>query len=403
MLQQDQCAAALDFLAFTIEDWDHLFGCREAVLKRLAKRHKVLISSPPDYIRDLVNWHKLRPAGSSGLHQRGPNLHSLAPSRWLFENYRFRQWERLAQRLRIRQVRNVLRKLQFGPLALTIWHPRYVDMVGKFGECVSCYYVYDEISEFAGILPEAAHTMMEQDDRLLRSADIVFTAGAGLYHKKNVYGNAINVPNGVDFDLFSRALDEKTEVPADMDSIPRPRIAYVGNVNEKVNLELLSDIADRRPIWSFVFVGRTDGLRTDAGRQQFKRLCSHPNVYVLASQPKARVPGYLRGVDVCLIPYRMEGWALLGCPLKLHEYLATGKPVVSSNLPSVREFADVVRVAESCDEWISAIEASLCEVGPEVIEKRVNIALLNTWDRRVDTVETAIAEKVREKFGRATS
>ena len=384
----------MDCLAFAIEPWEKLFGCRQAIMSRLAKSHKLLLAGPPNYFGGLIHASQRKALPKSGITWRADQFYTLAPSKFFFATDKLQLWDQFSRELRVQQIRHTLASLRFGPLALFLWHPMFANMLGTFDELVSCYYVYDHFAGFLQSDPEK-RSIEENEEKILRSADIVFTAGLGLFKEKNKYGNAINVPNGVDYDLFSRALSQDP-IPEELVAIPEPRLGYLGNINEKVDIEILQYLAVERPAWSIVFVG-ADRLGTAESRKSFDTLRQLRNVHFLGPKLQQAIPGYLRGMNVCLIPYCMSGWSYFGCPLKLHEYLAGGKPVVASALPSVCDFHRVVYVANSLPEWVASVERALAENSPDLVNRRLEVARANGWDERIAVIEKAIASKAEEK------
>jgi len=383
----------VDYLSFAIESWDRLFGCRKAIMTRLARRHKLLLNGPPHYPRDI--FHDGNRSEANGIIRRTDNFYTLT-SNLHFRSERVPGLTRISKNYHIHKVRRALEKLKFGPLALVIWQPEFVDMLGNFGEQVSCYYVYDNFVDYVGQDEEERRHIEEDESRMLRMVDIVFTTGAGLFQAKNRYGNAVNVPNGVDFDLFSRALSPDTPIPADLSAIPEPRLGYVGTLNEKVNLELIEEIAARRPGWSFVFIG-PEKLTLDAGIERFQSLRKRSNFYFLDRRPENELPGYFRGLDIGLMPYNLHSWAYFASPLKLHEYLAAGKPVISAPIPSAGQFRQVISMAHDPGEWIAAVEDALAHNDRETRAERVAVARANDWNTRIELIETTIANKIAEK------
>ena len=379
--------------------WEDLWQSRHHVMSRLAARHKVLFVSPPVYIRDLLDPEKRKELPPSGLQDRSANLLSFVPPRYLFASHRIRSLNRTLAYLREVQIRRLLRNLDFQDLILFIWNPRFAQMLGKFGEILSCYYVDEEFSSYYGMPESEKQQVRAREEFLLRNVDLVFANGSALLEQKGRYGNALNVPMGVDFDLFSRALRGDTAVPSDLAAIRQPRIGYIGNVNDKVDFELLESIASTKPDWSLVLVGPLS-IRTPEFRSNFERLRQLPNVYHLGLRPLETLPSYVWGLDVCLMCYRTDGWAYHGYPLKLHEYLAGGKPVVSSDLPSIREFSQVISIVRTSEEWQLAIERALSERQSSLVDRRVQVARENTWDQRVRTIEEALARKLAEKRSR---
>jgi glycosyltransferase involved in cell wall biosynthesis len=385
----------MDFLSFSMNRWEDLWQSRHHVMSRLARRHKVLFVSPPANV-----WDVLRPGQrrlpASGLQERAENLFSLVPPKLLFENHRFPSVDRLSAYFREVQVRRILRRLNFQDVALFLWNPRFSGMLGKFGEVASCYYVDEEFTSYYGMPESEKKRIRANEETLLRDVDLVFANGSALLEQKKHHGNALNVPMGVDYDLFSRALLEDTVVPGDIAAIKPPRIGYIGNVNDKVDFELLEATALAKPEWSIVLVGPLS-IRTPEFHANFERLRLLPNVHHLGLRPLQELPNYIRGLDVCLMCYRTDGWAYYGYPLKLHEYLAGGKPVVGSDLPSIREFAGVISIPHNYEEWRNAIELELNSNSAEQIRKRTEVARENTWDERVRVIEEAVSLKIAEK------
>ncbi len=386
----------MDFVSFSMNYWDDLWQSRHQIASRLATRHKVLFVSPPFSVRDVFTKSRSRPLPKSGLVQRKRNLYTFVPPKWLFENHRFPWIDQAIADLRSLQIKKILSKLGFRDLVLLIWHPRYSNLVGRFGEKVSCYYVDEEFTGYYGVSEAEKESIRGQEDLLLRRVDLVFANGSALLERKNRYRNAMNVPMGVDFELFSRALLEETPLFEDLSVIPAPRIGYVGNVNDKVDFQLLEYLAAKRPQWSILLIG-PDMIKTEMFRAHFAKLRARPNVFIMGSKRLELLPNYIKGLDVCLMCYRIDCWAYFGYPLKLHEYLASGKPVISSDLPSIREFSQVVRIAQGYEEWLRAIEECLRDQSADARQARVEVARQNTWEDRVRLIEEAIAKKMAEK------
>jgi len=219
---------------------------------------------------------------------------------------------------------------------------------------------------------------------------------------KNKYGNAISVPMTADFELFSRSRLPETAVPQDLEAVPHPRIGYIGNLNDKVDFALLLELANVRSNWSFVLVGPVNIRGVDV-LSDFEVLRRLPNVYLLGSKPRESLPNYIKGFDVCTMCYRQHGWANSVYPLKLHEYLASGKPCIGSGLASLREFSEVVQIAETPQEWLGAIQFAIDDQDPKRAERRVQVAYENRLETRIELIEKLIEQKIQEKRRRATA
>ena len=386
----------MDFISFSLNYWDDLWQSRHQIMLALARKHKVLFVSPPFSLRQVVDDLRKRELPKSGLVHRQGNLYTLVFSKWLCETYRFPRLAKLTASLRKWTVQRIRRKLGLGDTVLFIWHPRYFDLVGAFQEAVCCYYVDDEFSGYAGGTENERGRIALQEDQLLRQADVVFANGPALLKIKNRYGNAINVPMTADFELFSRSRLAETPIPKDLEGIPHPRMAYIGNINDKVDFDLILKLSSERPSWSFVLVGPVNA-RNAASKSAVASLQNQRNVFFLGGKPREELPNYIKGIDVCMMCYRKDGWAYYVYPLKLHEYLASGKPVIGSGLMSLRDFDGVVRIADSPADWLAAIQQSLDEDDPALVARRVEVAYENRLECRIEAIENALEQRLRLK------
>jgi glycosyltransferase involved in cell wall biosynthesis len=240
---------------------------------------------------------------------------------------------------------------------------------------------------------------LKQEDDLLRHADLGFANGRALLQLKNRYGNLANVPMCADFELFSKSRLPETKVPEDLRSVPHPRIGLVGNINDKIDLRLLLELSAACPDYSFVLIGPV-GIRMAETQANFESLKKLPNVFWLGFKQRELLPNYIKGLDVCLMCYRTDGWAYYVYPLKLHEYLASGKPTIGSGLVSLKDFDGVIRVAETPAQWLDAIREAVADRDPVRAQERIDVAHANRLEERVKLIEAAIEQKLAEKKSR---
>jgi glycosyltransferase involved in cell wall biosynthesis len=389
----------MDLVSFSLNYWEDLWQSRHQIMGTLAAKHKVLFVSPPFSFRDVLRRRSPNETSRSGLVHRVANLHTLVFPRYLAETYRYPRVQKLIDNLREREVRRTMKKLQFRETVLFIWHPQFAGLVGKLGEALACYYVDDDFAGYAGESEEQREAISRREDDLLRRVDVVFANGPVLFREKNRYGNAINVPMTADFGLFSRSRLAETQVPPDLESLPHPRVGFIGNVNDKVDIGLIVQMAKGFPNWSFVFVGPIN-VREAGHLVEAKVAKQMPNIFFLGSKPRESLPNYIKGLDVCTLCYRKEGWARSIYPLKMHEYLASGKPIVGTGLESIREFSGVIRIADTPEEWQEALQLAMRDKDQALAERRIQVAYENRLETRIKIIEAALEDGLREKASR---
>ncbi len=377
-------------VCFAPDPWEGPWRNRHHIMTRLARRNRVL------YVEPRVYWNEAWQAWRSGTPPSG-RLWRTPEGVWVF---RFPLWLPMAGklpgqvtgRLRSRMLRGILRKLGMERPILWLYRPDHADLPGCCGEKLVVYHVVDEYTGYdAGSANPAVVRRLEvlrgMERSLLRRADLVFVVSERLYRSKAPHNpNTFLVPNGVDFEAFSAALGSPE--PPDISGIPRPRIGYVGVLNEKIDLELLRLVAEARPRWHLVIVGPVMVRR---GREKVDTLASLPNVHVLGHRPAQEVPRYMLALDVGLMPYRLNLWTENISPLKLYEYLAAGLPIVSTAIPAVADFANEVVVSD-VSGFVGAIESARALRSPEDTERRREIARRHTWEDRVEELSRRIEE-----------
>ena len=213
------------------------------------------------------------------------------------------------------------------------------------------YDCMDELSAFAGAPPG----LRDAERELLSCADLVLTGGASLYESKRLlHPNVHAFPSSVDVPHFAQARLQMRE-PDDQVPISRPRLGYFGVVDERFDLPLLSDIAAERPDWQYVIIGPV--VKIDPGT-----LPRSSNIHYLGQKTYDELPRYIAGWDVALMPFARNEATRFISPTKTPEYLAAGRPVVSTSIRDVvRPYGqnDLVSIADAPGDFIAAIEASL--------------------------------------------
>lgn len=235
----------------------------------------------------------------------------------------------------------------------------------------------DPLSAFKGAPREIA----ELERQLLARADLVFAAGRRLQQEKRRLNPRVHLfPSSIDREHFAAARRPGPE-PDDQTGIPHPRLGYFGVIDDRIDLELLAALAERRPAWQLVLVGPVATI--DRGD-----LPAGPNVHVLGMKAYAELPAYLRGWDVAIMPFARSEAARFISPTTAPEYLAGGRAVVATPIDDVVEpygREGLARIAGDRDAFGRAVEEALVAGPPD--QARVDAVLARTsWDRTWDAM-----------------
>jgi glycosyltransferase involved in cell wall biosynthesis len=232
------------------------------------------------------------------------------------------------------------------------------------------YYCADEYSCMPGMDSALIRNL---EARLLNKVDAVIVTSETLLKTKSAAGKPISLlRHGVDTLHFSQADRAETPVAGVLKGIPAPIFGFYGLVQSHIDFEMITTVASRREEWSFVFIGPRD-----EDPSAFPLL---PNIHYLPAQPYTQLPSVLKGLTVCLIPYQVDERTKDRNPVKLREYLAGGKPVLSTPLPEVLVYRDVVAIASTADEFEHAAERLLQEQGRESAHRRMEYVHDDSWD-----------------------
>ncbi|HIE50782.1 MAG TPA: glycosyltransferase family 1 protein [Armatimonadetes bacterium] len=287
-------------------------------------------------------------------------------------------------------LRFVCRWLRFRRPLLWIFLPTAADLVGQFGEECVIYYNVDDFAQFTG---SDVKTITALDEQLTRTADIVFTSARNLYQRKRPLNpNTHYLPHGVEVEHFARALGESLPRPSDIAAIPPPIIGYYGFIGDYFDTDLVAGIADARPQWSVVLIGES--------RLDLSDLTARPNVYWLGPKPYEELPAYAAAFDVALLARKLNPLTRSMNPLKLREYLAAGRPVVSVPMPEVvSAYGDLVYIADDAPGFVAAIEEILATDTPAARRHRAAAVASESWEAKLERISRLIEETLRHRRG----
>jgi UDP-galactopyranose mutase len=252
----------------------------------------------------------------------------------------------------------------YTPMAYT-W-TRHLKPLAVIYDCMA------ELSAFKGAPP----MLREREAELFKRADLVFTGGKSLYEaKRDQHPNVYAFPSSIDANHFVQARNVTVE-PPDQISIPRPRLGFFGVIDERMDLELIDRVSEARPDWQIVILGPV--VKIDLAT-----LPRRANIHYLGSKPYAELPAYLAGWDVALLPYALNDATRFISPTKTPEYLAAGRPVVSTSIRDVvHPYGEqgLVLIADTPSEFIVAIEAAMSENSAERLHASDSFISQTSWD-----------------------
>lgn len=274
----------------------------------------------------------------------------------------------------------------------------YTPMMLPFAEHVDAaavvYDCMDELSNFRFAPPG----LRENENRLLQRADVVFTGGYSIYEaKRHQHRNIHPFPSSVDTAHFALARTERSP-PLDQPSITAPILGYYGVIDERIDLDLLAAVAADRRDWSFVMIGPVTKIDPAA-------LPQAPNIHYLGRKDYAELPAYLAGWDVALMPFAINDATRFISPTKTPEYLAAGRPVVSTPVTDVvRHYGNVsgVFIAEGARDFLSACGQALAlAAAPRSWLPKVDRLLAqSSWDQTFGRMSSLVDEAVSDNIAK---
>jgi UDP-galactopyranose mutase len=371
--------AATDLVCFSHLRWDFVYQRPQHLLSRAARTRRVFVVEEPIFDNSSVRLD---------ISERDDGVHIVVP--YLPEGL---SSEVARQAVLRRLIDSLFAQHQIKNFIAWYYTPMALEFTQHLKPQATIYDCMDELSAFKG-----AHASLHtREQQLFSRCDLVFTGGQTLYEAKRTQHDSVHAfPSSIDRAHFGKARSIKEE-PLDQRNIPHPRLGFFGVIDERFDIELLNSIAIARPDWQFVMIGPV--VKIDPAT-----LPRHHNIHYLGGREYKDLPAYLSGWDVALLLFARNEATRFISPTKTPEYLAAGKPVVSTSISDVvRPYGqqELVRIADTPEDFVAAVEAILAEDDDQRSNwlKRVDAFLSGmswdeTWARMSQLIDNAVAANV---------
>ena len=365
-------------ICFSHLRWDFVLQRPQHLMRRFAKQRRVFFFEehiPTDHHLPYLEFHYFDDSDVVAVRPR-------VPRDWKDEQLLSTLSKLLDQLLAIHATAKPL---------LWFYTPMMFPIAAHVEASATIYDCMDELSQFRFAPPE----LTANEAALMDRADVVFTGGYSIYEaKRHRHHNIHAFPSSVDIDHFQQARTRQA-APADQAAIPRPILGYYGVIDERIDLKLIAGIAAARPRWSIVMVGPT--AKIDPGDLPMAR-----NIHHLGRKEYAELPAYLAGWDVSVMPFALNEATRFISPTKTPEYLAAGRPVVSTPVADVvRHYGDLdgVFIADGSSAFLHACDSALALANndrnwQQIVDQRL---AGTSWDATFGQMSALVDKAIRSK------
>jgi glycosyltransferase involved in cell wall biosynthesis len=367
--------------------WDFVWQRPQQLLSRFAQRSNVLFVEEPIYVDDIAEERLEISRPMERVHRVVP----LLPSAFRGEYDASISLIRESVRRQL-AADGALGSLFARPIQWFYTPMPAPAMIGAFDEHAVVYDCMDELSKFR-FAPAA---LVDRERYLMAQADVVFAGGYKLSQSKARFHQNVHFFGcGVDVAHFATARSADLEVPREIASLKRPVVGYYGVIDERIDYDLLRALASALTDVELVMVGPV--VKVDPAE-----LPQSENIHWLGQRQYAELPAHVKGFDVCLMPFALNEATEYINPTKTLEYMAAGKPIVSTAISDVvHNFTPVVAVANSPTEFVAAVRSAIERPSGELIARGLEQARANSWESIVSRMERIIRDAMRTRASRA--
>lgn len=372
------------------KDWSESPTSNNHVMRQLSKYNKILwinsagMRAPSMASRaDLSKIIRKLKEHRKGIREINSNLNIYTPL--AFPYWRFALVRKINNFFLTMQIKHVMKKLGMKDVQLWLFYPTVWGMIGKFNEKLTVYYCTDDWSQFSYLKKDL---MISSERKLLSKVDIVFASSTALFDDKRKWHASVHlITHGVDFDFFSQVPVIPDDVCLDIRDLPKPIIGFYGLIQDWIDFSLIRKIAMAFPYASVVLIGKV--------AVDISSLKDIKNIHFLGEKPYVLLPYYSVCFDVAIIPYDIDDLRMQTVnPTKLRQYLASGLPVVTVDLPEVRPYRDFIYIADSSDTFIEKIQNALQAKSSESRLLRKESVRNESWTIKVDLISHIVSQKI---------
>jgi len=371
-----------DIICFSTMDWDAVWGSRQALMSKLSKHNRIYfiqqqigpehILKHPQFIKKIFRllFRKIT--------QLDKNIFLIEPIIQLPGNLLSFKINKINQKLSYLYFSYIFKKLKLKNKFLWFFNPYLPDLIGKFDEVYSLYYCIDFFSALStGNKKKVIDTLEKQT---IEKTKLTVTITQKLYDdKKKIAKNIEFVYNGCDYEKIREIMTtDNIAKPDELKNINTPILGHMGSITSKINLDLIEFLATRNPQWTFVFIGEI--FYADIDIIKINKLKQYKNILFLGAKTREQVYVYEKFFDVCLNIYVLNSWTEYFIPLKLYEYFSTGKPIVSTYLPELTKFQDILYLSNDFVEFEENIKKCLNGERKGALEMQLSIGKSFSWE-----------------------
>lgn len=351
-----------EMLVFSHLRWGFVYQRPQHLISRLSKSFKVL------FIEEPIAFHE-EERNTFDLEVINTQLHVLKP--------------RCSEIAGIADILKQFLSRRHFPIGW-FYSAAFSELLGDFEFERVIYDCMDELSLFRGANPQ----LVRQEKFLLSEADFVFTGGKSLYEaKKEHHQQVFCFPSSVEREHFE-SVEQDLTLPADIEPIKKPIVGYFGVIDERINLELLHDVARLRPNVNFVMIG-------PLAKIEEQDLPREKNIHYLGMKNYKDLPAYIAAFNIAMMPFALNDATKFISPTKTLEYMAAGKPIISTAIKDVeRDYRDCISIVNGPEEFSTAIDNLLDAKELKIGEKYKEILDSTSWDQTAMKMEKIIKRKV---------